>query len=212
MSGTGKTTKLNQLLNEIPGEYTTIAPTHKACKLVDGETIHKVFGINPIDLSYEYTKAQNLKNSGIKYIFIDEISMISERIWCILCHLKKQFNFIFIGAGDFMQIKPRGEEHIDFQNSYILKYLFNNNSCRLTIIHRFKDNKLLQDAYDCAYGKSIDFKRYGNIDCDLALCWTNRCVDVLNTIHNEKYAKMYNKVKEVKGYSNTKYNYIKIYR
>ena len=205
MSGTGKTTKLNQLLNEIPDEYTTIAPTHKACKLVNGDTIHRMFGINPIDLSYEYKKAQNLKNSGIKYIFIDEISMISERIWCILCHLKKQFNFIFIGAGDFMQIKPRGEEHIDFQNSYILKYLFNNNSCRLTIIHRFKDNKLLQDAYDCAYGKSIDFKWYGNIDCDLALCWTNRCVDVLNTIHNEKYAKMYNKVKEVKGYSNTKF-------
>ena len=88
--------------------------------------------------------------------------MVSERIWCILCHLKKELNFIFIGFGDFMQSKPVNEEHIDFKNSWLVKHLFNNNSCKLTKVHRFDENKLLQDAYDCAYGKSIDFKRYGN--------------------------------------------------
>ena len=62
MSGTGKTTKLLQLKNELqPDEHVTICPTHKACNLVDGYTIHRMFGINPIDFSYEYTKAQNLK-------------------------------------------------------------------------------------------------------------------------------------------------------
>ena len=76
---------------------TTVCPTHKACKLVNGNTIHRMFGISPIDLSYEYTKAENRKDAGIKYIFISEVGMISERIWCILCHLKKQCNFIFIG-------------------------------------------------------------------------------------------------------------------
>ena len=118
MSGTCKTTKLLQLKNELqPDEHITICPTHKACNLVDGYTIHRTFGINPIDLSYEYTKAQDLKNAGIKYIFIDEVSMVSERIWCILCHLKKEFNFVFIGFGDFKQLKPVNEEHIDFKNS-----------------------------------------------------------------------------------------------
>ena len=106
MAGTGKTTKLKQIKNELhPDEHVTICPTHKACNLVDGCTIHRMFGINPIDLSYEYTKAQDLKNAGIKYIFIDEVSMVSERIWCILCHLKKEFNFVLIGLGDFMQFK-----------------------------------------------------------------------------------------------------------
>ena len=58
MSGTGKTTKLLQIKNELqPGEHVTICPTHKACNLVDGCTIHRMFGINPIDLSYEYNKA-----------------------------------------------------------------------------------------------------------------------------------------------------------
>ena len=48
-----------------------------------------MFGFNPIDLSYEYKTAQGLKHAGIKYISIDEVSMVSEIIWCILCHLKK---------------------------------------------------------------------------------------------------------------------------
>ena len=62
-------------------------------------------------------KRHNLKDAGIKFIFIDEVSMVSEKIWCILCHLEKELNFIFIGFGDFIQSKPVGEEHIDFQNS-----------------------------------------------------------------------------------------------
>ena len=102
MAGTGKTTKLKQMMSTLPSdEHITICPTHKACKLVNGNTIHRMFGINPIGLSYGYKKAQNLNDAGIKYISIDEVSMISERIWCILCHLKKQFDFVFFGFGDF---------------------------------------------------------------------------------------------------------------
>ena len=55
------------------------------------------------------------------------------------------------------------------------------------------------------YGKSIDFKRYGNKECDLSLCWTNVCVDTLHSKYNEKYAKSYDNVKEVKGYGYTKF-------
>ena len=62
----------------------------------------------------------------------------------------------------------------------------------------------MQDAYDCANGKGIDLKGYGNKECDLSLCWTNLCVDKLNSKYNEMYAKHYDKVKEVKGYGNTK--------
>ena len=205
MAGTGKTTKLRALKEALQdNEHITVCPTHKACKLVNGNTIHRIFGINPIDLSYEYKKAQALNDAGIKYIFLDEISMISERIWNILCHLKKEFGFVFIGFGDFKQLRPVGEEHIDFENTWLVKHLFNNNRCHLKTVYRFNENKLLQDAYECADGKSIDFKRYGNKECDLSLCWTNLCVDTLNSKYNEMHAKKYNKVKEVKGYGNTK--------
>ena len=83
--------------------------------------------------------------------------------------------------------------------------MFNNNSCKLTKVHRFDENRLLQDAYDCAYGKSINFKRYGNKECDISLCWANLCVDTLDSKYNEKYAKSYDNVKEVKGHGNTKF-------
>ena len=104
-----------------------------------------------------------------------------------------------------MQFKPVNEEHIDFQNSWLVKHLFNNNSWQLTKAYRFNENKLWQDAYDCAYGKSIDFKRYGNKEWDFSLCWTNLCVDTLNSKYNEKHAKSHNNVKEVKGYANSKF-------
>ena len=120
------------------------------------------------------------------HIFIDEVSMVSERIWCILCHLKKEFKFIFTGFADSKQLKSINEEHIDFKNSWLVKHLFNNNCCHLKTVHRFDDNKLLQDAYDYANGKLIGFKMYGNKECESALCWTNLCVDTLISKYNEK--------------------------
>ena len=86
-----------------------------------------------------------------------------------------------------------------------MEHLFNNDSCKLTKVHRFGENKLLQDACDCAYGESINFKRYGNKECDLSLCWANLCVDTLGFKYNEKYANPYDNVKEVKGHGNTKF-------
>ena len=60
MAGTGKTTQLNKIKNigkhEAFRNFITTCPTHKACKLVNGVTIHRMFGINPTDYSYEYKK------------------------------------------------------------------------------------------------------------------------------------------------------------
>ena len=62
MAGTGKTTRLKQMKSILQSdEHITICPTHKDCKLVGGNTIHIMFGINPIDLSYEYKKHKLLK-------------------------------------------------------------------------------------------------------------------------------------------------------
>ena len=74
-----------------------------------------MFGINPLDYSYEYKKVSELKSNGIQYIFIDEISMISERMWCVIAQIKQLFGFVFIGYGDFKQLKPVLEDHIDFK-------------------------------------------------------------------------------------------------
>ena len=60
-------------------QFVTACPTHKACKVVNGITIHRLFGVNPIDYSYECNNVKELRDQGIQYIFIDEVSMIFEK-------------------------------------------------------------------------------------------------------------------------------------
>ena len=52
-------------------------------------------------------------------------------MWNVIAHVKRLFGFIFCGLGDFKQLKPVNEEHIDFLNSWIVKHMFNNNLCEL---------------------------------------------------------------------------------
>jgi len=192
MAGTGKSEILSEsqfilAKNNAFKDFMTACPTHKACKIVNGQTIHRLFDINPIGYSYGYKKVKELQTNGIKYILLDEISMISERMWCVLAQIKILFNFVFIGFGDFKQLKPINEEYINFRNSWIVKFIFNNTLCELTEIHRFDDDELLQDAYKCSNGEAIDIDKYGKTEHDLSLCWTNRAVDVINEKWNDYY-------------------------
>ena len=168
--------------------YVTTAFTHKACKIINGKTIHKLFGIHPFTLNWSYNLAKSYRDNGITHILIDEISMIPSGLWGVLAHIKHEFGFIFIGFGDWKQLKPVNEEHIDFKNLQLVKYLFDWNHCNLTKIHRFDDNQLLQDAYACADGNDIDTNKYGIGEHDLAIAWTNDCVNALNTRWNQHYA------------------------
>ena len=111
MAGIGKSEILKEtqrILNNRIRQCITAAPTHKAYKPISGNTIHKIFDINPIDYTYSYKKVTELKDDGIQYILVDEISMISERLWGILAILKKEFEmdiyhkmyFFYMKKGD----------------------------------------------------------------------------------------------------------------
>ena len=78
----------------------------------------------------------------------------------VIAHIKHQFGFIFCGFGDFKQLKPINEEHIDVLHSWVVTYMFNNNLCEPNQVHRLHGNQLLQDVYRCANGESIDFDNY----------------------------------------------------
>ena len=109
-------------------------------------------------------------------------------MWNVIARIKQQFGFIFCGFGDFKQLKPISEEHIDFLNSWTVKYLPNKSLCELNQVHRFNECNLLQDAHRCANGESIDFVNYTTGEHDLCLCWTNQAVDALNKKFNVRYA------------------------
>ena len=87
----------------------------------------------------------------------------------------------------------------------MIKYLFNNTGCHLTKVYRFDDNLLLQDAYKASDGLKIDFSTYTNNECDLSICWTNVCVDTINTKWNTHYAKQHEKTLTVKGFGDTSF-------
>jgi len=115
--------------------------------------------------------------------------MISSQMWGILSHIQKQYGFVFIGFGDFKQLKPVKEEHINFENLTIIKTLWNYTRCNLLTVHRFNDDVLLQDAHTCAGGGTIDKTKYGVIEHDLSIAWSNECVNYLNKKWNEHYAR-----------------------
>ena len=211
MAGTGKSThlknlknKLAEIRNDIVRQLCAVcAPTHKACKIVGGKTIHKLFGIHPIDYTFDYKLVKALVNDGITHILVDEVSMISSQMWCLLNHIQKQYGFIFIGFGDFKQLRPVKEETINFENLTLVKQLFNYSRCELKTVHRFDDNELLQDAHACANGESIDISKYGTEEHDLCLAWTNECVNALNKQWNEHYAQHHAKTITVHGNDKT---------
>ena len=74
MAGTGKSEILQEsqrILSNNEGlrQFITACPTHKACKIVNGVTLHRLFGVNPIDYSYEYKKSIRLKKERYSVYF-----------------------------------------------------------------------------------------------------------------------------------------------
>ena len=124
-------------------------------------------------------------------------------MWNVIAHIKQKIRLVFVGFSDFKQLKPVGEEHIEFKHNFIVKYVFNNTTCKLTDVHRLHDSKLLQDAHKCANGESIDFNDYTKEEHDLCLCWTNQAVDAINKTWNKHYDN--GKQVEVNGFKQSKY-------
>ena len=61
MAGTGKSNILQEMQrtlsnNEVSKSFVAACPIHKACKIVNGVTLHGLFHVGPIDYSYECKK------------------------------------------------------------------------------------------------------------------------------------------------------------
>jgi hypothetical protein len=87
-SGTGRTYKCNELQQELLNKgdvcYKVCTPTHKSSLIANAITIFNLFNINPTDYTYIKTTVEKLKSDGIKWIFIDNISIKSSKIWSVI--------------------------------------------------------------------------------------------------------------------------------
>ena len=69
--------------------YKVCTPTHKSALIANATTIFNLFNINPIDYTYLKSTVENLKKEGVEWIFIDEVSMITSKIWSAIRDIKK---------------------------------------------------------------------------------------------------------------------------
>ncbi len=100
-AGCGKSTLLKQIMSQLDDSYIALAPTNKACRIIDGQTIHKFLAG-----SFNNKKSLMRKLEDINYIIIDEISMVKEIFYKVFLSIKRlKPNIKFILCGDFKQLK-----------------------------------------------------------------------------------------------------------
>ncbi len=57
--------------------------------IANATTIFNLFNINPIDYTYIKSTVENLQKEGVEWIFIDEVSMITPKIWSAIRDIKR---------------------------------------------------------------------------------------------------------------------------
>ena len=144
-AGTGKTYLTNKIIDELKNEkiqYLAFAPTNKAARLIEGQTIDSLYN------QFQHRKSKlfsMLKN--VKYIIIDEVSMMKEIFYRFFVLIKMSFPDIhFILTGDYAQFKPvKDWWNGDYKNSPATYSLCGGNRLQLTKCRR--SNKELFKLY-----------------------------------------------------------------
>ena len=188
-AGCGKTTLIKMLQAEMDKRnimYKSLAPTNKACRLINGETMHRFSSM----ATGKYIR-ETLK--FYKYIFIDEVSMMSEMFYKFFIVLKRMMPEIkFIIAGDFSQLLPVKDriEDCNYKDSMALHELCDGNRLQLTKCRRSDAtlyNMLLPENIN-----NIKRKDFKNKMTDRHIAFTNKKRIEINrimmdqTIRNKK--------------------------
>jgi hypothetical protein len=177
----GKTYNLKQIINayeEMGKSVVKLAPTHIATKNLSGKTLHSGLGF-----SIDFSKNARSNFKKVDVIVIDELSMCHSTFYGEFHELKRRFpHLIIIGAGEFTQLPPVGEEHIDFLSSDCVKSLFEN-KIELRVNKSNDKNGILQyemisrilEDYD-KFMKEEFLEAFEEVDylTELHLCKTNK--------------------------------------
>jgi hypothetical protein len=182
-AGAGKSTLIKMLQKEMDNKsfnYKSTAPTNKACNIIDGVTLHK--------FATELNKKRYIQNMNLDYIFVDEISMVSEIIYKFLLMVKAVKPTIkFIVSGDFRQLPPVNDRiDCNYKTSLALYELCDGNRLQLSKCRRADD-----EMYQICLAENIPKIRkedFGKILCDFNICYTNKKrIEINDKIMKEKY-------------------------
>ncbi len=174
--GTGKTYILNQYIKYLKAYGINVAitaPTGIAASHINGITLHSFFGIG-IKESLSQYDIENLtekkylwdRMKNLKVLIIDEVSMLSPKLFVSIDNILRTFKFSaepfggiqVILVGDFFQLPPiqkkKEEKRFIFQTD-----LWNNldlNMCYLDKSHRHDDEDLLKILNEIRNGNVSD--------------------------------------------------------
>ncbi len=184
-AGTGKSYKTNELKSELlENDFVSCTPTHKSALIIKGKTIYDVFNINPHDHTYLKSKVEKLKANGLKWVFIDEISMINSKCWAVIRDIKRIYKFNFVLVGDFNQLEPVEDITFDVFNSSAFHEICDGNVLTLTKNWRAEAcpqfKSFIDDLNKIKAGEDINFSTYGNKGCRRSIAWTNQTRNIIN--------------------------------
>lgn len=180
--GTGKSHLTKMILKQTK-KAIALAPTNKACRVINGQTIHKF-------VACVFTSKQALLNKlkNVEYIIVDEISMVKEIFYKVFMAIKKTRTDIkFIFVGDFNQLAPVNDrvENCDYANSSALFELCDGNKLSLLKCRRSND-----DLFNIARFETIDkldIKQFGKVFTKRHICFTNKKRIEINNIMMKQY-------------------------
>lgn len=187
-AGCGKSTLLNQIKTKLDNStYITLAPTNKACRVVKGKTIHKFLAG-----AFNNKKSLKRKLHGIKYIIVDEISMVKELFYKVFLSIRRlKTDIKFIMCGDFKQLRPVNDRYdYDYANSPALFQLCDGQKLELTKCRRADSimfNLCNPDTID-----QIDITQFNKLFTDRHLSFTNKKRIDINNICMNKFIKSAN--------------------
>uniref|UniRef100_A0A6C0EDF2 HNH nuclease domain-containing protein n=1 Tax=viral metagenome TaxID=1070528 RepID=A0A6C0EDF2_9ZZZZ len=164
-----------------------LAPTNKAAIIINGQTIHKF-----VASYFDNKKVLTNKLKNIRYIIVDEISMMTEIFYNVFLIIKKMFDIKFILVGDFGQLEPVGDRVgiVDYEKSPAFLELCDYNKLILEKCRR-SDNKLFDLCKDV---KNVDTTIFGKYMTFKNLSFTNKKRKEVNETCMTKYIE--NKIKK----------------
>lgn len=168
--------------------------TNKASRNIQGTTIHKLLHITSADTLPRKTMC-GLKK--YKYFVIDEIGMISSKLWKFLMLMKKENpKAIFILLGDWRQLPPIEEfreDDLDVFNHPVVKFLCNGNSIELNERQRY--DKELWDFLERGVegndwtGLNTEEVKYEDIYSNKSICYFNKTRVKINMLCMDYFKK-----------------------
>lgn len=179
-----------------PMKYHLAAPTHCAANIINGTTLHNLFNVTTEEED-NYTfgkKRMSSYLSTLDYIIIDELSMVTSKMYQLLTEVCKVTKTKVIMVGDFRQLPAIEKNAPDVKNSIMLRELADYNLLELHINLR-SDGRLRHVTDDVQQGTE-DVSQLGNEPQLVSVCWTNRKRIAVNKETMERLVKENDKLKQ----------------